>query len=115
MKVVSKSPLTEPEDVCQIGREIGVMRLLSSDQWCHNNIVQFHEAYHSAGHFFFRMEYAGPETLHRRLCQRSTRPLSVAAAQSLMLQAASAVAHLHDGPGVCHLLSSPKFPNRHPY
>ncbi len=108
MKVVSKSPLMELEDVRQVNREISIMRLLSSEQWFHKNIVQFREAYHSASHFFFRMDFAGPETLHRRLLQRSTRPLLAGAARSLMLQGASAIAHLHDGPHVCHLDIKPE-------
>ena len=59
-----------------VSRKISVMQLLSSECWAHKFVVQFREAYHSDGHFYFIMEFGGPETLHRRLQQRGARPLS---------------------------------------
>jgi serine/threonine protein kinase len=107
MKVVNKDSVTSINDLKSAKRGIEVMKLISSAQHRHPNVVQTYDMYHSQTHIFFRMEYAGPENLFRRLAHRQkdppqTRPISVAIARAMLVQAIDGVTHLHLSPSVCH-------------
>eukprot|EP00408_Alexandrium_pacificum_P021394 CAMPEP_0171196720 /NCGR_PEP_ID=MMETSP0790-20130122/22047_1 /TAXON_ID=2925 /ORGANISM="Alexandrium catenella, Strain OF101" /LENGTH=495 /DNA_ID=CAMNT_0011661951 /DNA_START=33 /DNA_END=1516 /DNA_ORIENTATION=- len=107
VKLVDKSRIKEIHDLANLKRTIEVMRLLSSLDWRHPNVVRLFEVYHSPSFLCFRMEYGGPENLYIRLQHRQRvgdkrRPLSLAKTASLIAQAVTVVAHLHRGPRVCH-------------
>jgi len=107
IKVVSKAGIRDLAELNCMRRQIEVMMLLASDQWAHPNIVQLYQTYHSTTHLFFRMEFGGHENLYRRLNHRqkegdARRPLPMPRVVSLIVQAITALAHIHLGPHVCH-------------
>lgn len=107
LKLVDKVRIKELHDLANLKRKIEVMRLLSTLDWRHRNVVRLFEVYHSPSYICFRMEYGGPENLYLRLQHRQSsgekrRLLSLAKTVSLIEQAVVVVAHLHQGPRICH-------------
>jgi len=84
------------------------MRLLSSKECAHPNVVQLFTVYHSLTHVMFVMEDGGPENLYRRLCYRThqksnqRRPMALSVVKALIWQALTVVRHIHVVAEVCH-------------
>jgi len=67
IKIVDKAGLFGMRDIKMLHHMITVYNFLSSPRMHHPNIALLRSIYHSPTHLFFRMEYAGPESLHARL------------------------------------------------
>jgi len=106
IKVLCKSRVRHEEDLKALDSVIGLMLVLSEERWRHPNLAGLHEVYHSATHILLRMDYGGPETLHRWLHGRHAAdpsgPLDLAEVTSIVGQIVRVVAHLHQGPRICH-------------
>lgn len=86
--------------------EILAMQLVTK-QWQHRNIVQLFRVHHSHTHIFLRMEFGGPENLHRRLFNRDASgdqaiPLPLDRATSIISQCVAVLTHMHLGPMIAH-------------
>lgn len=74
LKVVDKSGLFGMREIKMLHHMITVHNLLSSPRLQHPNIALLRNIYHSPTHLFFRMEYAGPESLYARLAAAGRGP-----------------------------------------
>ncbi|CAK0805837.1 unnamed protein product, partial [Prorocentrum cordatum] len=107
---VAKVMLTEGimfiGDLMQLNRIIHVMTTLSNEK--HPNIIRLHQTYHSPTNILFRMEYGGPENLHRFLLPRQAqqperqRTVAIDKVSKIFSQCVEAFWHLHAVARVCH-------------
>lgn len=107
VKIIRKKGMRQFNDVLQVNRMIKVMNKLREEQWNHPGIAHLRHVYHSPSYFFFRMEFGGRENLLQRVQRRDqggvrAAPLSCAAVNAIIRQAANVVVHLHTGPKVYH-------------
>jgi len=108
VRVLSTEDLTEIRDLEYLNRMISLMRMVSSEEHRHPNIVRLYQTYRTPASILLRMEYGGPENLYRRLRDRQARqtskqrPLPLDRAAMIVTQAVEAVWHLHAAVRVCH-------------
>lgn len=100
LKMLKKDKYTRAEHIIVLQRQMSVMQHLSADENEHPNIVRILGIYHTPEFICLRMEFGGWLDLRGWLVQRdaagnSTRPPSTVATQSLIIQSAAAVSHLH--------------------
>lgn len=105
MKVIPRAALTSKREQMMLERSIDIMRLLSKEEWQHENIMKFYNVYYLPTQVCILMECGGFQNLGERLAWRhgqERRPLSATQLTSVILQITSAVSHLHTHPRVCH-------------
>lgn len=104
LKVVRKKEIASFEGIWKTQNEIEIMTLLSSPSLEHPNLNKLLDVYHSNDHVFFRLRYAGPMNLLKRLQARDEQrqPLSESSAARIMAQLLDALCHLHMVAKVVH-------------
>mmetsp|Transcript_75755 Transcript_75755/g.222125 ORF Transcript_75755/g.222125 Transcript_75755/m.222125 type:complete len:535 (-) Transcript_75755:74-1678(-) len=107
-KVIDKDKNCNLQAVKRIRNMVKVLQLLSVESWRHPCLVKLHEIYHSRTHITLRMEFCGNVNLFQRLRRRDgpvdseRQYLSPEKICSIIIQMFSVIAHVHDGPGICH-------------
>jgi serine/threonine protein kinase len=104
LKMMVKSPLTNFHGIASLKRQLGVMRLLSSQMHEHPNIAQFYEVYHTETHILFRMEDGGPLDLYKRLVLREENemPIGLQKVFSVLQQCMDGLCHMHTAVEIVH-------------
>jgi serine/threonine protein kinase len=104
VKLIKKSEHKTVHHVKDLIEEVRVMQMLSSDQWQHKNIVMLHAVFHSNEQIIFQMEDGGPKNLFAflRTKERLQLPLGYNSANSIIMQCAQALCHMHLGPKIVH-------------
>ena len=99
LKMIPKKQKASFKDLDNLCNEVRVMQALN-----HPNIIKLHEVYHSETHVMLRMQDGGSQNLYtylRRLeCKRL--PLNPLKAESIIIQCAAALFHMHMVPGIAH-------------
>merc|ERR1712224_642921 len=67
LKILRKRPSLKLSDLKDITQNIELMRMLSSEEWKHENITKLLGVYQSATHVLFHMEFNGRLDLNQRL------------------------------------------------
>merc|ERR1712232_946159 len=69
VKIVDKETITNYHGIRDIKRQLHILHMLSSE-YSHENIIKFHEVYHTHTHILWRMDDGGPYNLFERLLFR---------------------------------------------
>lgn len=104
LKVIPKTTITSCDGIKKLRTQIQVMRLLSTAEYEHPNVTKLLDVYHSHADVHFRLNYAGPMNLYKRLKYNDDerRPLAENAVACIMAQCIEAVSHLHVVANVVH-------------
>eukprot|EP00406_Dinophysis_acuminata_P007073 CAMPEP_0179231714 /NCGR_PEP_ID=MMETSP0797-20121207/11484_1 /TAXON_ID=47934 /ORGANISM="Dinophysis acuminata, Strain DAEP01" /LENGTH=470 /DNA_ID=CAMNT_0020938807 /DNA_START=184 /DNA_END=1596 /DNA_ORIENTATION=- len=105
IKTIDKAKITQIEELMRLKQLVDTMLLLNEERWRHENLVLLNEIYHTKTHILLRMDCGGPENLSSWLGSRhrdGAKPLELREVASLIRQIVTVVAHMHQGPHICH-------------
>merc|ERR1719247_792353 len=104
VRVLQKKHITSRLGLSMVASEIKVLKVLSSDEWRHRNIIEMFKVYHSPYEVVIELQDAGSWNLWRylRTFDRRQLPLGIGRTLSLIQQCFAAITHMHLGPRVAH-------------